>query len=157
MSRFVDLAMLEALAGDADSLRVPVSRLDLAAQNAAIEQAIIWAESRVLSFTTARYGAILPTTPATSSDEIRGLVADLARLRLDEQHLDLVRPQIEKAGGRAMAHLRDVAQRRADLVLDPPVAADRRPYAVTVVADADRPRFDRRLLARHPLGGRRRC
>ena len=111
-----------------------------------------WAEGRFRSLVKSRYGQSLPADPASTPDEIKGLVADLARYHLELEHTDNASPNVVTLGERALAQLRDVAVGRASLDLPETVIADSTVPALYVCED-DRPDFVEPLL--HRLGTRR--
>ena len=74
-----------------------------------------WAEGRFRSLVKSRYGQSLPADPASTPDEIKGLVADLARYHLELEHTDNASPNVVTLGERALAQLRDVAVGRRHL------------------------------------------
>jgi len=106
-----------------------------------------WAEARFRSLTKARYGSSLPADPAATPDEIKGLVADLARYNLELEHADNAAPNAVTLGERAIAQLRDVAAGRASLDLPETVVADRSQPELYVESDM-RPDFASPLFGR---------
>ncbi|MEM9596783.1 MAG: phage protein Gp36 family protein [Acidobacteriota bacterium] len=123
MPRFLDATGLYASKGRERVLAL-VAALPEEAQAAAVESAVTRAEDLFLSIVTSRYASDdLPATPAATHPLIAGQVADVAFHRLEADHSDLTSEAAESVRSQAVAHWRDVAAGRANLVLPgrPPV------------------------------------
>lgn len=140
------LALAEFLERKGGALEL-LAYLPEAEQDPQILLSLRWAEGRFRSLVKSRYGTSLPTTPTVTPDEIKGLVADLARYHLELEHTDNASPNVITLGERTIAQLRDVAAGRAALDLPETVEADTTAPTLYICQD-ERPDFVEPLLRR---------